>query len=118
MSMDESAQAQGFRGFWGTTLSRRFDDMVYVVERYLPGLVCTELQQSLRHLRRLACGSGSREAQVRYLGSTIVPEDEACFCEFDAPSAASVADLNRRAGLPFDRIVPAVIVDPMRGELR
>jgi hypothetical protein len=89
--------------------------MVYVVERYLPGLVCTELQQSLRHLRRLAGGSGS---QARYLGSTIVPEDEACFCEFDAPSVASVADLNRRAGLPFDRIVPAVIVGPMKGELR
>ena len=118
MSMVERAQAQGFRGFGDSALRPRVDDMVYVVERYLPGLVCTELQQSLRQLKRMAGGTGSREAQVRYLGSTIVPEDEACFCEFDAPSAASVADLNRRAGLRFDRIVPAVIVGPMKGELR
>ena len=55
---------------------------------------------------------------MRYLGSTIVPEDEACFCEFDAPSAAAVADVNRQAGLHFDRIVPALIVGPMKGELR
>ena len=92
--------------------------MVYVVERYLPGLVCRELQRSLQQLERTADGARSEDAQVRYLGSTIVPEDEACFCEFDAPSAAAVAAVNRRAGLHFDRIVPALIVGPMKGELR
>ncbi len=49
---------------------------------------------------------------VRYLGSTIVPDDEACFCEFEAPSQAAVAEANRRAGVAFDRIVPAVAVSP------
>ena len=92
--------------------------MVYVVERYLPGLVCRELQRSLQQLERTADDPRSEDAQVRYLGSTIVPEDEACFCEFDAPSAAAVAAVNRRAGLHFDRIVPALIVGPMKGELR
>ena len=115
--MDEGAQAQGFRGFGGTALSRSFDDMVYVVERYLPGLVCTELQQSLRQLKRMAGGTGSREAQVRYLGSTIVLGDEACFCQFEGPSETAVADANRRAGVPFDRIVAAVQVKP-KGEAR
>ena len=92
--------------------------MVYVVERYLPGLVCRELQRSLQQLERTADDARSEDAQVRYLGSTIVPEDEACFCEFDAPSAAAVAAVNRHAGLHFDRIVPALIVGPMKGELR
>ena len=91
--------------------------MVYVVERYLPGLVQGELLRSLQQLH--AANEGPREgARVRYLGSTIVPGDEACFCEFDGPSAASVAEANRRAGLPFDRIVPAVLVGPMKGEVR
>jgi hypothetical protein len=84
--------------------------MVYVVERYLPGLVSSELLRSLQQLERVAGGSG--DAPVRYLGSTIVPGDEACFCEFDGPSEASVAEVNRRAGLPFNRIVLAVIVSP------
>jgi hypothetical protein len=47
---------------------------------------------------------------VRYLGSTIVPGDEACFCQFEGPSEAAVAEANTRAGVPFDRIVEAVAV--------
>jgi hypothetical protein len=90
--------------------------MVYVVERYLPGLVHSELLRSLQQLKRAA--GRTQSARVRYLGSTIVPEDEACFCEFDAPSMASVAELNRRAGVPFDRIVSAVLVRPTKGEVR
>jgi Protein of unknown function (DUF4242) len=56
---------------------------------------------------------------VRYIGSTIVLGDESCFCEFEGPSEAAVAEVNRRAGLPFDRIVPAVLVysNQRRGEM-
>ena len=43
---------------------------------------------------------------MRYLGSTIVLGDEACFCQFEGPSEAAVAEANRMAGLSFDRIVP------------
>jgi uncharacterized protein DUF4242 len=78
--------------------------MVYVVERYLPGLTRAELLHGLARLERTP--------EARYLGSTIVLEDEACFCQFEAPSAAAVAEANRRAGLSFDRIVPAVTVEP------
>lgn len=77
--------------------------MVYVVERYLPGLAGSDL---LAALDRLA----SEAADVRYLGSTIVLEDEACFCQFEGPSEEAVAEANRRANAPFDRVVPAVAV--------
>ena len=88
--------------------------MVYVVERYLPGLSRSNL---LRGLSRLERADGSpREGAARYLGSTIVIQDEACFCQFEAPSEAAVAEANRRAGLTFDRIVPAVTVRPTEGE--
>jgi hypothetical protein len=86
--------------------------MVYVVERYLPGLSRSDLLRGLTRLEQAA------EAEVRYLGSTIVLGDEACFCQFEGPSEAAVADANRRAGVPFDRIVPAVSVRPTKGELR
>ena len=78
--------------------------MVYVVERYLPGLHRSALLQGLARLEQ--------SPEVHYLGSTIVLQDEACFCQFEGPSEAAVAEANRRAGLAFARIVPAVTVKP------
>lgn len=84
--------------------------MVYVVERYLPGLAQSELVRSLERLRHATEELRREGTAVRYLGSTIVPGDEACFCQFEGPSEAAVAEANRRAGVPFDRIVAAVSV--------
>jgi Protein of unknown function (DUF4242) len=51
----------------------------------------------------------SREGTgIRYLGSTVVLVDESCFCQFEAPSLEAVAEANKRARVPFARIVPAV----------
>src|SRR2546428_4063007 len=82
--------------------------MVFVVERYLPGLSRSELLRGLSRLEQAAAGAG----EVRYLGSAIVLEDEACFCQFEGSSEAAVAEANELAGLPFDRITPAVTVTP------
>ena len=84
--------------------------MVYVVERYLPDL---DQRQLVRMLGRLAKATEELRAEgttVQYLGSTIVPGDEACFCQFEGASEAAVAQANERAGVPFDRIVAAVAV--------
>jgi Protein of unknown function (DUF4242) len=81
--------------------------MVYVVERYLPGVSRVELERQLERLEQVTRGT-----TVQYLGSTIVSDDEACFCQFDGPSKEAVADANRRAGLPFDRIVSAFAIAP------
>jgi hypothetical protein len=96
------------------TLSRSFVGMVYVVERYLPGLSRVNLLSRLSRLEPVIEELRGKGSAVRYLGSTIVLEDEACFCQFDASSVAVVAEANRRADLPFDRIVPAVLVQPTR----
>jgi len=90
--------------------------MVFVVERYLPGLAHTDLLHELAMLeRRQELRDEARV--VRYLGSTIVLGDEACYCRFEGPTEAAVAEANREAGLPFDRIVPVVTVTP-KGEQR
>jgi hypothetical protein len=82
--------------------------MVYVVERYLPGLSRSDLLRGLSRLEQEAQREDT--AAVRYLGSTIVLGDEACFCQFEGPSEAAVAEANTKAGLQFDRIVPALTV--------
>lgn len=86
--------------------------MVYVVERYLPGLSRTDLLPRISRLEPVIEELRGEGAVVRYLGSAIVLEDEACFCQFEASSVAAVSEVNRRADLPFDRIVPAVLVQP------
>ena len=90
--------------------------MVFVVERYLPGLLRSDLLRRLSRLERSELQKDS-EPVVRYLGSTIVLGDESCFCEFEGPSEAAVAEANRKAGLPFDRIVRAITVKP-KGDVR
>jgi hypothetical protein len=84
--------------------------VVYVVERYLPGLDQRTLLPLLEKLGRATQELRTEGTDVRYLGSTIVPGDEACFCQFEGASEAAVAEANERAGVPFDRIVAAVAV--------
>jgi hypothetical protein len=87
--------------------------MVYIVERYLPGLTQSDLLRGLTLLTQEQLRS--EPSSVRYLGSTVVLADEACFCQFQAPSLGAVADANQRAGLPFDRIVPVLPVTLTKG---
>jgi len=47
---------------------------------------------------------------VTDLTTTLLPTDEAVLSLFEADSADDVAELNRRAGFPFDRIVEAVAI--------
>jgi hypothetical protein len=71
----------------------------YLVERYLPGRDRAWLEAALVRLRR--------QRTVAYLGSTYVPEDDACYCRFEAQTAEDVRDANEIARVPFARIVTA-----------
>jgi hypothetical protein len=90
--------------------------VIYVVERYLPGVAKPELEQMFERLERVSRELRAEGEQLLYLGSTIVPDDDACFCQFDAPSEQAVADANRRADAPFDRIVAGVNVVSAAGK--
>jgi hypothetical protein len=72
----------------------------YLVERYLPGRDCAWLEAALARLRTL-------RTKAAYLGSTYVPEDDTCFCRFEAETADDVQDANEMARVPFARIVAA-----------
>jgi hypothetical protein len=68
--------------------------VVFVVERYLPGLDRDALLRSLERLEQVVAQMRREGTAVRYLGSTIVPDDEACFCQFEAHSSTHVAEAN------------------------
>ena len=86
--------------------------MVFVVERYLPGRWPADLLPGLARLEPTLEELERGPSVVRYLGSTIVLRDKPATASSNGPSKAAVAELSRKAGLPFERIVPAVLVQP------
>jgi hypothetical protein len=67
------------------------------------------------------CSQGAREAaeafaregtRIRYVRSLFVPEDETCFCIYEADSADAVLAAARRAGLPADHITELFTHEP------
>jgi hypothetical protein len=87
---------------------------IYVVERYLPSAHLESLAAAVERTTRLAV-EGARTGGPRYLSSTFLAEEETCLCRFEAPDRDAVAELNRRADFPFDRIVEAVDLLPTHG---
>jgi hypothetical protein len=78
---------------------------LYLVERYLPS---QEVAEAAERVDVATSQTASEGISVRYLGTTYVPDDETCFCEFEAPSREVVEQVNERANAPYTRILPAV----------
>ncbi len=57
---------------------------LYLAERYLPGITREQILAAEGQGHRGPDDRGGD--RLRYLGSTFIPEDEACFCLFDAAS--------------------------------
>lgn len=80
---------------------------LFVVERYLPGISAEELRAVAERLGAAAANLSARGKEIRYLGSTFVPEEESCFCRFEASSVRVVRDACRAAEVPYARILEA-----------
>jgi Protein of unknown function (DUF4242) len=83
---------------------------IYLVERYLAD---TDRQELLALPERLAAATAQlRESgiEVSYLDSTFLPDDEYCFCRFEAPSAHATELANRIAGVRYARISAAMVL--------
>ena len=90
----------------------------FVVERYVPGLTIADLRSAEPRFRRAATALRRSGHPARYLGSMLIEAEETCFSVFEADAVESVAEVNRLAGLPFDRIVPVVeLREPERSAL-
>lgn len=80
----------------------------YLVEHYWPGITEPEFRRSAE----LVAASTERLAEsgepIRFLHSTLVPEDEAAFCVIEAASADLVEGAYRAAGITYERLVEAI----------
>lgn len=80
----------------------------FLVEHYWPGITPTEFACAAERVRATAEELAARGRRIRYLHSTLVPEDEAAFCVLEAESKELVREAYVEAGVPHERILDAV----------
>lgn len=79
----------------------------YLVERHLPGITGDQLKMAASRAKKTTSEMTAQGTPVRYLRSIFIPAEEKCFCLFDGPSPEAVEEANRRAQIPFERVVEA-----------
>jgi hypothetical protein len=84
------------------------DVTTFLVEHYWPGVTESGFSAAAESLRQAADAIAASGGGLRYLHSTLVPEDEAAFCVFHAASRSLVEEAYARAGVRFERILDAV----------
>jgi Protein of unknown function (DUF4242) len=80
----------------------------FLVEHYWPGVTGASFAEAARRVQTGAEELAGQGRSIRFLHSTLVPEEEAAFCVFAAASRADVVDAYGRAGVAFDRVLDAV----------
>ncbi len=80
----------------------------YMVERHLPGITPDQLSAAAGQAKATTAEMSEAGTPVRYLRSTFVPGEEKCYCLFEGPSAEAVEEANKRAEIPYDRVVEAM----------
>lgn len=76
----------------------------------MPGMDEDALLEALSRLEKVTSELRTEGEVVRYLGSTVILDEEACFSEFAASSEDVVRRANERAAVPFARIHRAISV--------
>ena len=84
------------------------DPTTVLVEHYGPEITAERFEVAAERVRRSAEALAEAGVRVRFLHSTLVPEDEAAFCVFDAESHAAVREAYARAGVPYERVLGAL----------
>ena len=85
---------------------------VYMVERNLGGISMEDLGGAQQAAIGKAQEMRQNGSDIRYIRSTFAPGDGRCMCLFEANSEQDVKHLNDEAGLPYDRVVPAMDLTP------
>lgn len=87
----------------------------FMVERYLPGITYRQFAEAMSRAAAAGTAMTAQGEPIRYLGSLYVPADECSFCCFEARDAAAVREANRRADVPYWRVVRAEMLEPRAG---
>jgi hypothetical protein len=84
----------------------------FMVERSLKGIPMEQLAAAQKRAIDTASEMRAQGTPVGYIRSTFVPETGQCLCLFSAEGAEQVEQLNQKANIPFDRVVPALDLTP------
>jgi hypothetical protein len=85
--------------------------MLFTAKCYWPGVTEDELRIASARARRTADVLGD----IAFRGALFLPGDELVLCLFDAPSREAVKQSSERAGMPCERVIETVWIEP-RGE--
>ena len=80
----------------------------YLVEHYWPGVTEAAFRRSARRVAASADRLARAGEPIRFLHSTLVPDDEAAFCVLTAASPDLVERAYAAAGVAFERLVEAI----------
>jgi hypothetical protein len=85
----------------------------FVVERYVPRPTVSDLRsEGERVTAAMRELEGFEGAEVVYLRSIYIPDDEVSFCLFRSPSAEAIAEGFTRAQIAFERVLEAEVLEP------
>lgn len=82
----------------------------YMVERHLPDFPPAQLPAAAGAAKEKSRELSAEGEDVRYVRSTYVPDGEKCYCLFEAESREVVAEVQKRAGLPYETIHEAAFL--------
>lgn len=82
----------------------------YLVERYWPGATTGRLHKALEQGHRVMEEMSVQGQDIRDISCTLLPSEEVVFSVYEGPTAIAVQQLNERSGIPFSRIVEAIVV--------
>lgn len=82
----------------------------YLVERYWPGVTSELLLEALNRDRRARERMSDEGTFIRHVTSILIPGEEVVFSVYEGRSAATVRQLNERAGIRASRIVEVILV--------
>jgi hypothetical protein len=80
----------------------------FLAEWYRPDVGGEAFDRNVDRLVEYAASTSSGGAPVHVLVTVSVPSDEVAFAVFDGASAQAIAELCERAGIPAQRVTPAV----------
>jgi hypothetical protein len=83
----------------------------YLVEHYRPGLDVSQLTRAIARVRETVVEMERTGVPIHYVSSTIVPSDESFYCVIEAATEQDVRDAYARAGVPFERMSAAILVE-------
>ena len=84
--------------------------MLYAAKCYWPGVRRADLDVVAARLAQLP--PGFPDGDLVYRGSLMFAEDELVLCLFDCSSRAAVKRVSEQVGIPCERVMDSVWLDP------